>query len=173
MKDHPVHMPFVSVIPWVHPSFLTNFLSRRDRSSASSVSFDPNWGPKPGTTWLMLSGTSKENDHYLSDVANQWVNPGELEMREGESKGFEASENLYRIAADAKGCAFRIARTDNARLPHPTFKILNWGYRSARVSLNGAPLAPQQWRGSRVDGSLIVWINEVLTKPSEISIQTF
>lgn len=42
MKDHAVHMPFVSVIPWVHPSFLTNFLSARGRASASSIKVDPN-----------------------------------------------------------------------------------------------------------------------------------
>ena len=77
----------------------------------ASVAFDPNWGPKPGTTWLMLYGTSTESDSYLSDVANQWVNPpARLEMREGESKGFEASENLYQLCPGLKGCAFRLGR---------------------------------------------------------------
>jgi hypothetical protein len=173
LQNHPAHIPFVSVIPWVHPSFLTNFLSRRNRSSAPSITFDPNWGPKAGTTWLMLCGTSTENDDYLKDVASQWVNPPELEMREGESKGFEPSENLYPIVSGPKGCVFRIGRAHKRRVSHPAFKILNWGYRSARVSLNGAPLAPQRWRGSWVKSDLIVWINEVLTTPSEISIQTF
>ena len=173
MKEHAVHMPFVSVLPWVHPSFLTNCLSRRDRSSASSVQFDPNWGPKPGTTWLMLCGTSKESDGYLSDVANQWVNPSQLQMREGESRGFESSENLYQVAPTSKGCSFRLTGGNRAPLVHPAFKLLNWGYRSARVSLNGVPLGNERWRGSWVKGHLIVWINEVLTTPSEISIQTF
>jgi hypothetical protein len=173
MKANPVHMPFVSVIPWVHPSFLTNFLTRGDRSSASSVSFDPNWGPKPGTTWLMLFGASKEDDRYLGNVANQWVNPPQLEMREGESKGFEASENLYTVAPGAKGCAFRIVLANNKPLAHPTFKILNWGYRPARVSLNGTLLARERWRGSWIRNNLVVWIGEVLTAASEIRIETF
>jgi len=121
----------------------------------------------------MLFGTSQESDRYLSHVAGQWVKPSELEMREGESQGFEASENLYKIAPSRKGCTFEISRADRGPLVHPTFKILNWGYRSARVSLNGALLTPERWRGSWVNGDLIVWVNEVLTKPCEISIQTF
>jgi len=121
----------------------------------------------------MLFGTSKEDDRYLGNVANQWVNPLQLEMREGESKGFEASENLYTVAPGAKGCAFRIVLANNKPLAHPTFKILNWGYRPARVSLNGTLLARERWRGSWIRNNLVVWIGEVLTAASEIRIETF
>ena len=173
MRDHPVHIPFVSIIPWVHPTFLTHFLSPQNNSSAHSVSVDPHWGPERGTTWLMLTGTSRESDEYLSDLARQWVSPPQLQMIEGENRGFEPAENLYQVSAGRKGCVFRLVPDEDARIIHPTFKVLNWGYQSARVYLDGTPLAAEQWRGSWIGGHLIVWISEVVTRRREIRIETF
>jgi len=173
MKHQPVHMPYVSVIPWVHPNFLKNFLFKADRSSPSAISVDPDWSPKPGTSWLMLYGTSNEGDPFLSTLANQWVKPPELKMVTGESRGFEPDENEYLISPGSKRCAFRVTPAENGPLIHPTFKVLDWGYRSAQVSVNGSPLAPERWRGSWTGNNLIVWIGEILNGPSDISIETF
>jgi hypothetical protein len=173
MKLQATHMPFVSVIPWVHPNFLKAFLSEADHSLSPSNSVDSAWSPKRGTTWLMLYGTSQENDQYLSDLAEQWVEPPELKMVEGESVGFAPAENLYQISPGRGRCSFRLSPAENHRLIHPTFKVLNWSYRPARVSLNDLPLAPDRWRGSWIGNDLIIWIGEILTAPSDIRIETF
>ena len=166
MQTHPISMPLVSVLPWLHKFHLAP-------GDHSSEPLEPDWSPKPGTSWLMLWGTSNQDDQQIENVARQWMEPPALKMIEGEDAGFEPSENLYRVNPGHDGCEFTLTAEPEAPVIHPTFKILNWGYRPARVLLDGKPLPPEQWRGTWNRDHLVTWIDKVITASARIRIETF
>ena len=166
MKTHPVSMPLVSVLPWLHKFYLTP-------GDHSSEPLEPNWSPSPGTTWLMLWGTSDQGDKHIESVARQWMDPPAPKMIEGESASFEPAENLYQINPARDRCEFTLAADSQAPLIHPTFKMLNWGYQPARVLLDGKPVPPDQWRGTWNRNHLVIWVDKVMTAPARIRIETF
>jgi hypothetical protein len=166
MKTHPISMPLVSVLPWVHKFFLAP-------GDHASEPLEPDWSPKPGTSWLMLWGTSDQNDQHIESVARQWMDPPALKMIEGEDAGFEPSENLHQINPGREGCEFMLSGDPHAPVIHPTFKILNWGYRPARVLVGGNPLPPDQWRGTWNNHHLIVWVDMVFTASARIRFEAF
>jgi hypothetical protein len=166
MKDHPISMPLVSVLPWLHKFFLAP-------GDHASEPLDPDWSPKPGTSWLMLWGTSDQDDQHIESVARQWMEPPTLKMIEGEDAGFEPAENLHQINPGRECCEFTIAGNPHIPVIHPTFKILNWGYRPARVLVDGNPLPPQKWRGTWTQHHLVIWVDKVMTAPARIRIETY
>jgi hypothetical protein len=94
-------------------------------------------------------------------------------MIEGENAGFEPSENLNQINPGRDGCEFKLDADSQTPVTHPTFKILNWGYRPARVLLDGKPIPPEQWRGTWNRDHLVIWIDKVMTASARIRIETF
>ncbi|MBZ5565281.1 MAG: hypothetical protein LAP13_23030 [Acidobacteriia bacterium] len=166
MKTHPVSMPLVSVLPWVHKFYF-------EPGDHSSRPLQPEWSPAPGTTWLMLWGTSDQGDEHIENVARQWLNPAVLKMTEGENAGFEPAENLYQVHAGRDRCEFTLAADSQAPVVHPSFKILDWGYRPAQILIDGKILSPEQWRGTWNRKDLIVWIDKILTAPARIRFETF
>jgi hypothetical protein len=166
MKTHPISMPLVSVLPWLHKFHLAP-------GDHSSEPLEPDWSPTPGTSWLMLWGTSNQDDQQIENVARQWMEPPALKMIEGEDAGFEPSENLYRVNPGHNGCEFTLTAEPQAPVIHPTFKILNWGYRPARVLLDGKPVPPEQWRGTWNRDHLVTWVDKVITVSARIRIETF
>lgn len=159
------HMAMVSIIPWVHPSWLT-----RDYAS---VRFDPEWNPAPGMSWLMLQATTRKDDKHVNALARQWVDPVELKVTDGKNAWFDPAENLYRVLPGRAGCVFRLNASPEARVIHPAFRVVGWGNGSAQLTLNGARLPESAWRATWTEGDLIVWIGEELKAPSEIRIETF
>ena len=166
MKTHPISMPLVSVLPWLHKFYLAP-------GDHASEPLDPDWSPKPGTSWLMLWGTSNEGDHHIESVARQWMEPPALKMIEGEDAGFEPSENLHQISPGRERSEFIVAGEPHSSVIHPTFRILNWGYRPARVLVDGNPLPPEKWRGTWTHNQLVVWVDKVMTAPARIQIETY
>src|SRR5581483_10248458 len=166
MKTLPISMPLVSVLPWVHDFYLKP-------GDHSTEPLEPGWSPAPGTTWLMLWGTSNEGDAHIKSVARQWMEPAELKMIEGENAGFDPAENLYRVSPARDRCGFSMAAAPQAPVIHPAFKVLNWGYRPAQVFLDDVPLTEEQWRGTWTGNNLVVWIGRVLTGAARVRIETF
>ena len=166
MQTHPISMPLVSVLPWVHDFYFRP-------GDHSSESLQPDWSPAPGTSWLMLWGTSQENDQHIERLARQWMDPAELKMTEGDNAGFDLTGNLYRINPGRDRCAFSLAVNPETPAIHPTFKILTWGYRPAQVFLDDAPLAPEQWRGTWTQNNLVIWIDKILASTTRIRVEMF
>jgi hypothetical protein len=166
MKTHPISMPLVSVLPWVHEFYFKP-------GDHSKEPLDPHWSPLPGTSWLMLWGTSSQDDEHIKNVARQWTEPAELKVAEGDNAAFDPAENLYRINPARDRCIFSVGASPQAPVIHPALKILNWGYRPAQVFLDDVPLPPGQWRGTWVRNDLVVWIDKVLTATAQFRVGTF
>ncbi len=166
MKDHPISMPLVSVLPWVHDFYFKP-------GDHANEPLDPGWSPAPGTTWLMLWGTSRQDDRHIGQVARQWMNPATLEVSEGEDAGFDAAENLYRISPGRERAVFSLDASPEAPVVNPTFKLLNWGYHPAQVVLNDKLLPPEQSRMTRIQNHLVVWLSKTLTGRARIRIEVF
>jgi hypothetical protein len=130
-----------------------------------------------GRSWLnSLYGMKDASIDDLIVLGRSWAQAPGLSVINTpslESKGYDRSEKIYRLAYDGPGrnrkASIRIDASEDSPLFNPSIMIENWGGTKGKVLVNGKPLDDgKDYRTGlieRLGGThLVVWLNLRTTK---------
>ncbi len=122
--------------------------------------------PRP-SSWLFLTGAVTEGVEEARALAGSWLTPA----RVGTShlyEGYAWSERAYRFRVN-KSEPIRITLTPGRPILNPVLRFYS-GKTPARVTWEGAPLAPSEYRFQTVGEDLVLWIDRTLEKKTDLEI---
>jgi len=159
------HTSIFSTGSWYKQSMLKQMgLSVDERANVPAV-----WRPKDGDTWHFLFGATEGSDDDLKDLARSWLYPANVEVRdESVYTGYDPAQMAYCFIACDNKCSFRL--DVRSPLVYPVVVIENWHKDDVEVKIDGRPARGEGLRVSVLDGKAVVWIEDRLSRPCEISL---
>ncbi|MBM3753372.1 MAG: LamG domain-containing protein [Acidobacteria bacterium] len=150
-----------------------------DRVSHSSLTHIQSWKPheeRPdGVTMVMLNGLTTGTVTDLLPLAKSWLEAPAAQLKSAgfESQGFDRTEGAYVFARrDNSAAVIELTLQAGAGSPlvNPALVIKNWNAASAKVRVDGKPLATVRTGIThRLDGEdLVVWIPRTVAAPMRV-----
>jgi hypothetical protein len=129
----------------------------------------PWWYPRPNDRWLFLTGATDLDDTYLFDLARSWLRPARVEVQ-GNSRfmGYDHAQMAYRFLVSDRALSLRLDAENG--LLNPTFTLLGWELERVNVFVDGEKLGRDEYRLSREDATMVVFIERKLASDVEITL---
>jgi hypothetical protein len=179
----------VSIYPWWNHWPAATFASdgryavAADRVSHSSLSHLAWNYYQTGPEWMrkiMLVGLTEQPAEKLLPLARSWAKPAELKLTsEGfTSDGFDPAQKAYVVKCAKPGAklSFTLAASAESPVVNPSFVLLGWGNREAKLTLDGQAVSQGEalriGHRQTIDGEdLIVWLKTDATAPIKAVIE--
>jgi hypothetical protein len=162
LQTRSVSTSYVTVEPWMHPSF---------RRNDPNFPFDPKWNPPRGTTWLMLQGVNPGDENYPRRLAAAWLHPGGVKATAGRYLGYVPAERAYRFAAADYRIDFELTPAAGYTQINPVVVVEDWHHGNPQVALDGQHPKAEDVAVSWTGGRLIVWFRRELTATARFTIE--
>jgi len=156
-----------------------------DRASHSSLShlfWDAYAQSSDSMTKIMLDGLTTKRAGDLVPLAKSWLSPPKLTITgEGFSgASYDPAQRGYVVVrepgAGKSGFEATFGASEESPIINPAIVVQNWGEESARVRIDGKPVAPGKdvrlGHNDTMEGTdLIVWLRRETTHPLRVSLE--
>lgn len=130
-------------------------------------------------TRIMLQGMVDAAPEQLVPLAKSWLQAPAIRTNAAfQSQGYDSAERAYILERRGKPdapCSIHLAATGERPLHNPALILRNWGKQTAKLSIDGVPVAsgPKFRQGlvQSVEGhDLIVWLELEATEPVQLKL---
>jgi hypothetical protein len=129
----------------------------------------PWWYPRPNDRWLFLTGATDRDDAHLLDLARSWLHPARVEVQgNGRFMGYDHAQMAYRFLVSGRALSF--ALESEGGIVNPVFTLVGWEMERVSVSVDGETLGQGEYRLSREDATMVVFVEKELGPSVEIEL---